>query len=181
MNIINEVWKDISDYEGFYQVSSQGRVKSIDRIVGSNSRKKALRSTILKPALSTSGYLCVSLWKDNKGATKSIHGLVALAFLGVCPDGCNVNHKDGNKLNNHIENLEYCTFAQNSQHAYNAGIPKVARGEKHGFSKLKNSDIIAIRDRIALGHKNTVIAKDFNVDASAISRIKTGRNWSHTK
>ncbi len=181
MNILDEVWNDIPEFEGFYQVSNQGRVKSCDRIVDSNGRKRALKAAILKPSISTGGYKGVTLWKHGKGITKSIHILVALSFLGDCPDGCNINHKDGNKLNNCISNIEYCTFAQNSQHAYDMGLPTPAKGERHGQSKLKDSDIIAIRDRLALGHTTSAIARDFNVGQSIISRIKTGHNWSHIK
>jgi hypothetical protein len=181
MNILDEVWRDIPDYEGFYQVSNQGRIRSGDRFVCTEKGKYEILSKgkVLKLTLGTRGYLGLGLSKYGKCIKKTVHRLVALAFLGDYPDGCNVNHKDGNKLNNCIDNLEYCTFSQNSQHAYATGLLTIAKGEKQAMSKLKNADIIVIRDRLALGHSQKAIARDFNVNKSTITKIKTGKNWTH--
>ena len=95
-----EIWKDIKGYEGLYQISSHGRVKSLFRY------KK-----ILKPALQTKGYFYVSLCKPNKNFT--IHRLVAEAFIPNPDNLPCVNHKDEDKTNNHVDNLEWCTYEYN--------------------------------------------------------------------
>lgn len=107
-----EIWKDIPGYEGRYMVSSYGRVKSLDRLLRSKGGFRIYKGKILKPWISQ--YYNVRLYKDGcKGKPIPIHKLVALAFLSKIP-GCNqVNHKDENKLNNRVENLEWCTSKYN--------------------------------------------------------------------
>ncbi len=100
---VGEIWKDIRGYESLYQVSNLGRVKSIPR--------EGTKGGFLKPSISKSGYLCVTLSKNNKTKRFPIHRLVANNFLEV-------NHKDGNKLNNKLNNLEFVTKSQNILHRF---------------------------------------------------------------
>ena len=100
-----EIWKDVLGYEGFYQVSDCGQVKSFPR-------KRAWKERILKPGLNTGGYHQVSLCKDGKNKHFLVHRLVALAFLEGDPS-LTINHKDECKTNNHISNLEYLTIGDN--------------------------------------------------------------------
>ena len=110
-----EIWKDIPGFEGLYQVSDCGQVKSCDRVVENSSTKsgkQTLKERILKPGLDKDGYHHVSLCKDGKRKEFRVHRLVALAFL----DGDNtltVNHIDECKTNNHVSNLEYLTRGDN--------------------------------------------------------------------
>jgi hypothetical protein len=107
-----ENWKDIPGYEGLYQVSDCGQVKSLERVVWNGKANHVLKEKILKPILDTCGYHRVNLWKNGKVNTYLVHRLVALAFL----DGDNtltVNHIDECKMNNHVSNLEYLTQADN--------------------------------------------------------------------
>jgi len=106
-----EVWKDIKGYEGLYQVSNLGRVKSLKRKVKRGKFLYSVKEKILKQAPNTHGYFTVSLWKGNKGKTKSIHVLVAVAFLKHKPNGyfLVVDHIDENRQNNKLENLRLTT------------------------------------------------------------------------
>jgi hypothetical protein len=108
-----EVWKDIPEYEGFYQVSNLGKVKSLDRI---DERGRKLKGKIIKTRLFSTGYFVVNLCKNGKMKTKGIHTLVAYAFLNHKPCGMElvVNHIDINPENNNLYNLEVITQRENS-------------------------------------------------------------------
>lgn len=105
-----EIWKDIKDYEGIYQVSNLGNVKSL----------KHGKEKILKPSDNSHGYFKVNLSKDGVRVNLKIHVLVSIAFLNHKPNGLNlvVNHKDFNKQNNVVENLEIVTNRENSNHKH---------------------------------------------------------------
>lgn len=109
MNKEIEVWKDIPNYEGLYQVSSWGRVKSLNYNHTGKER-------ILKPQKNTFEYLHISLCKDSKRKTFTVHRLVATAFIPNPYNLPQINHKDENKENNHVDNLEFCTAKHNSNY-----------------------------------------------------------------
>lgn len=106
-----EIYKDIPNYKGLYQVSNFGNVKSI------------FNEKLLKPYVRKTGYVHVLLSKDGKRKCYTIHKLVMLAFVGES-NGLDVNHIDGNKQNNKLDNLEYCTRKENSKHAWKTGLCK---------------------------------------------------------
>lgn len=120
---MKEVWKDIQGYEGLYQVSNQGRVRSLDRTVKRrNQPDLPVAGKVLSPRIGKNGYSYVILSKEAKGKTANIHRLVAEAFLDK-PEGCNVvNHIDGNKENNACNNLEWCDSSKNNKHAFDTGL-----------------------------------------------------------
>ena len=120
-NDIIEKWRDVPGYDGFYMVSSIGRVKRIAGAIWEDRKYK--RDRILKYAWKTCRYPNVSLYDcDGKKKTFSVHQLVAAAFLGLncccptCGNNLEINHKDGNRMNNQVENLEYVTRKQNMAH-----------------------------------------------------------------
>lgn len=118
-----ETWKDVKGYEGHYQVSSCGRVKSVKRAYKTKKSWKTVPERI-RIAVKTHGYLYCVLWKDGKHERFAIHRMVADAFLEN-PEGLPVvNHKDGNKENNNVSNLEWCTHSENSYHAFRTGLRK---------------------------------------------------------
>lgn len=103
-----EIWKDIKGYDGLYQISNLGRVKSFGNVNSNNSKER-----ILKPGIDGVGYLLVILFKDGKAKTFRIHRLVAKTFIPNIENLPQVNHKDEIKTNNCVENLEWCTAKYN--------------------------------------------------------------------
>lgn len=112
---MQEIWKNIKGYEGIYQVSNYGNIKSLDRKTFDRVRKqvKKLKGRKLKTALDNRGYQCVVLTKNGTQKTFRVHNLVALAFCKGYQKGLVVNHKDENKENNFYINLEWCTQKEN--------------------------------------------------------------------
>jgi hypothetical protein len=113
-----EIWKDISGYEGLYQVSNMGRVKSLTRKVRNRSGYRTVPSRILKNKPSKHGYYFVGLSKKNISRTKSVHVLVAKAFLSNPMKKRTVNHKFGDRTDNRSEMLEWMTYSENNKHSY---------------------------------------------------------------
>lgn len=111
-----EVWKDIQGYEGFYQVSNYGNIRGVDRTRICRGIVMPIKGRILKQKISRFGYYHVTLGKDAKHTTFMSHRLVALAFIDNTENKSQVNHIDGNKLNNHISNLEWNTPRENMTH-----------------------------------------------------------------
>ena len=113
MNNQKEVWKDVKNYEGIYQVSSFGRVKSLARLDSINRR---LKERLLNPIKDSTRYLVVGFSLNGKTKTFKVHQLVAVAFLEHAPDGHRVvvDHIDNNKLNNHIDNLQLISHRENT-------------------------------------------------------------------
>lgn len=124
-----EVWKDIPGYEGRYQVSDMGRVKSLARVVSCGTWNKSQKERVLKPGL-CKGYKQVVLCKDGKREPRTVHRLVAQAFLENSDGKPQINHKDGDKENNRASNLEWATCSENNLHrrrVLNGGGGKPAR------------------------------------------------------
>jgi hypothetical protein len=123
------------------------------------------------------GYYRVALHSDGRSQDISIHTLVLTIFVGARPDGMVCRHIDGNKNNNHVSNLSWGTPQQNSDDMALHGTSNL--GERHGMSKLKAADVLAIRARAANGEKLAAIAKDFPVTENNISLIVLRRAWRH--
>ena len=114
--IIMEIWKDIEGYEGLYQVSNIGRVKSMNRIVNNNGGIDYREERVLKQDIDRGGYKQIHLCKDGKRRTLKVHRLVAKAFPEICGEwfeGCEIDHIDGVKDNNKATNLKICTKSEN--------------------------------------------------------------------
>jgi len=116
----NEIWKDIKGYEGLYQISNYGNVKTLDY----NHTKKEKQ---MKPILQVDGYLGINLMKDGKRKRYRIHRLVLETFTNNKNNYPVVNHKDGNKTNNCLDNLEWCSISYNTQHSYDMGLEKTKK------------------------------------------------------
>lgn len=139
----NEIWKPVVGFEGRYEVSSLGRIKALAREISySDGRKGRLPEKLIKGSLLSSGYYSVTF--DTK-VRKSVHTVVAQAFLGISEYRQTVNHKDGNKTNNSVENLEWATYKENNNHARQTGLNK-QHGEKCNLHKYSDQFIQAVRN-----------------------------------
>lgn len=144
---MEEIWKDVVGYEGLYQVSNMGRVKSICSFVRlQNGELMKKKPHVLKPQ-NRVGYKCVNLFKEGRSHTVSIHRLVAKAFLPNCHNYPIVNHKDENKTNNNVENLEWCNNAYN----INYGTAKRRRAISQGKAVLQlNKNGVLVKRHLTL-------------------------------
>ena len=116
-----EIWKDIPGYEGYYQASNKGKIKSL-LFQNNILNKKYSREKILKQKKDKYNSYRVELWKDGKSKTWLVHRLVGITFLGIPKENMTINHKDGNRLNNNVENLEWCTLKENINHGFRTGL-----------------------------------------------------------
>ena len=171
---MEEQWKSIDGFEGIYEVSDCGRVKSLARVIPhKTSGKLTLRERVMAQSLAATGkYPMVNLWRHNKQTPCYVHRLVLSAFVGPSPEGAAGCHYDGDRSNNHVSNLRWDGRAGNMQDAIRHDT--APRGERHGFAKLTRDQVRAIRadDRIS-----RLIAADYGVTRQAVGDIKTRRNW----
>ena len=127
---MKEIWKDIKDYEGLYQISNYGRIKSLSRKVfryNHIAKRKieiVYKEKIRKTRIDKDGYYIINLHKNNIMKTYKVHRLVGENFIENKENKPYINHKDGNKLNNNILNLEWCTAKENVIHAWKTGLIK---------------------------------------------------------
>ena len=174
---MKEEWKDISGYESVYQVSNYGNVRRVRSRYGAIQEKKICRQ--LKPRRYGSGYLSVCLsWKRRKKYI-GIHRLVAMEFIEQrSKDQTEVNHKDGNKHNNHVRNLEWVTCQENKDHASRTGL--LLRGEDNPAAKLTKQQAIEIRKLCSLG-KYTLqeIGDMFGISGASVGDLVRGETWSN--
>lgn len=165
---MRETWKET--LEGFYEVSDFGIVRRL------KPGKGTWVGRVLKSGRGKQGYKCMQFQKR----THYVHQLVAKAFIGPCPLGKEVNHKDGDKGNNKAKNLEYITHQKNIIHAYLTKLQLPSYGEAHGMAKLTVSKVIQIRKSYASGKVfQQELAKELGVSVATISDIVTKRSWKH--
>ena len=130
-----KMWKPVKGYEGLYEVSDEGAVKSLPKKAGRRNQPEKLSATFINRI----GYVCVNLYKDNHQKQVRVHRLVAEAFIPNPENLPCVNHIDGNKLNNHVYNLEWCTQSENAKHAFQTGLRTGMQGESHPMYGKKHS------------------------------------------
>ena len=182
----NEIWKQVPGWEGYYSVSSMGRIRR------DASGPNTWVGKILKSFIDNSGYLQSTLCKQGRKHNCRIHVMVAITFLGPKPKGHEINHKNTNKQDNRPENLEYLTRAAHDEHTTFSGLrptgerhgsrthpERVARGEQISSAKLVGRDILEIRKLLAGSVSQRIIAEKFGVDQTTVSCIKLNKSWAH--
>lgn len=134
-----EIWKDIYGYEGLYQISNYGNVKSVNRKVKNKHGFRIVKDKILKPILNNKGYYIYGLRKNGKLEMKLLHRLIAENFIENKNNYPCINHIDGNKLNNNINNLEWCSYQHNIKEAFRIGLNNYTfkNNFKHDYWKGK--------------------------------------------
>lgn len=174
-----EIWKAIPGYEGRYEVSSCGNIRSQGRVVvqitaAGVRRDRHCRERLVKQHLNDRARPVVAFKVNGKTTHHRVHRLVALAFLGPCPEGMEVAHNDGNPKNNRIENLRYDTHSGNEADKVLHGT--VAWGERNHNAKLTASDVHAIR---RANESQRSLSRRFGVCRKHISQIQRGERWAH--
>lgn len=156
-------------YEGFYEVDENGQVYSLDRIsTGKNGFQKN-KGKILKPINNKkTGYQSINLSKNGKGKKTRLHRIVAFAFLLNPENKPYVNHKDADKHNNAVSNLEWCTHEENTLHAMENDL--VCRGERNGANKIKDHQVKEAFDRAKSGEFLMSLAKEFNINCGTLNK-----------
>lgn len=164
-----EVWKDIPGFEGHYQASSDGRVRSLDRdIPCAHGATRRVKGRILTPArYDKTGHVSVVLGHGAHGSP--VHRLVARAFLGAQPEGCEVLHMNGDPKDNRVVNLRYGTRTENILDVYNQG------GK---WRTLTADQAVEIKKRLQEGETGASIAKAYGVSKSCISDLKRGKTFA---
>lgn len=171
--VAHEEWVALPGYESTYSISTLGRLRSEARTPPIRGRYGIPRRTplIMKTA-KRRGYETVVLNKDAKKKTIAIHRLVAIGFLGERPAGFQVNHKNGIKTDNRLENLEWCTPSQNVRHAIATGLRLSPQGEEHHNTRISVEDVIMIKAE----HKKLLIelSERYGVSVSHIKNVISG-------
>jgi HNH endonuclease/NUMOD4 motif len=174
-NFEAEEWRPVVGYEGIYEVSNLGRFR---RIVGGVA---TYAGRIMSPPLDGSGYPQVWLCAYPRPARREkLHILVAEAFIGPRPPGKEINHKNANKTDARVENLEYITHKENNQHAFRLGLVPIphCKGEHVGTSRLTEEQVRQIHAmKGTMSHE--AIAKQFDVCRQTVTSIFAGRLWKH--
>lgn len=166
-----EEWRPVVGYEGLYEVSDHGRVRSMDRVVRyTNGQARRRKGKVLAAhPVNKYGHLLVKLGTKRRAL---VHVLVAEAFIGSRPDGMEVRHLNGDPSCNCVSNLRYGTRSENQRDHY-------AYGGKHAWGKLNADDVREIRRRLSAGENQAPIAKDFGVSVGRVSDIKRRRSFDY--
>jgi len=178
---MKEIWKDVEGYEGIYEVSNYGKIKTLKRISGTCHRKDKELSI---NRLTKDGYIHVALAKGDRIKEDRLHQVVARHFVENTENKPTVNHIDGNKLNNRADNLEWSTRHEQLQHAYNLGLKKPKMGTDNYASKLTEADVRYIRKhykRQSTEFGTVALSKRFNVSNRVIGLVARGLTYKNVK
>ena len=177
---INEIWKPVKGYEGIYEVSNLGRVKSLPRLKycgHKNSKPQKVHERILTSHVDRLGYVKVRLSKNGESKTSLLHRVIAEAFIDPVEGKSEINHKDGVKANNAIENLEWSTRSENVKHAFLNKLKHPKRAEENNKSKLNWDSVNEIRDLHLGGVSQKDLSIKFGVTIASINNIINYKTW----
>ena len=175
------MWKPIPGYENTYEASTEGQIRSLERIVVYTRRdgrcvERKYPSKVLKPGLNSRGYEIVTLCDPDNHNTRAVHRLILETFVGPKQPGQECRHLDGNIRNNALTNLCWGAAAENMSDKIAHGT--WVRGSRVGNSRLTEQQVREIKARLAQKEPHASIALDYGVKTVTISAISSGRNWS---
>lgn len=176
-----ETWRPVYGFDDLYEVSDRGHVRRVGRAhrIGAGRGGGARIGREIAPQKHQGGYLAVQMWRHGKMHRQLLHRVVAAAFLGPCPEGKEVNHRDGVKANNQLSNLEYVSRSENMVHAYAKRLrhPSPVHGERHHNATLTDSQVVKLRSLYVPGRFGAQrLAALFGIATSTALRIATGRS-----
>lgn len=172
-----EQWRAIPGYEGIYEVSSLGRVKSLSRPTPMRNGIRVIRERILKfQSTAKGGYPTVDIYRKGVAQTVTIHRLVMLAFVGPAPDGLEVCHGNGDPLDNRLENLRYDSRRANRADGIRLG--EVPLGEDRVTAKLTWADVDRIREMALFGARHADVAAIFDIHRNHVGKILRREQWN---
>lgn len=175
---MQEIWKDVKDFEGLYQVSILGRVKSLKRVVNycenskSKTKKHTVEEKIKNPSAKANGYLQIQLYKNNKSYNRYVHRLVATAFIENPNNYKTINHINLNKKDNNVSNLEWCSYEDNNDHARQNLSFKSGKAIKIECINIDTGETQIITDLLAW-------CKENKHDRASVYRVLSGRYAHH--
>lgn len=175
-----EIWKDIKDYEGLYQVSNYGAVKSLSKswATGNNNAIRKKSETIMKQATDSTGYKQVWLSKNNSPKNTLVHRLVAMAFIDNINNKKCVNHINSIRNDNRVENLEWCTHSENIIHCISKNRKNTQIGINHWMTVLSENDVINIRE-LSKSMTHQKISEKYPVTRRTVGNIINRKIWKH--
>lgn len=177
---MKETWRDIDGFDGFYQVSDQGRVRSVGGQCGTVKRKECIRSV----SLTRDGYEKVRLIHQGKDKTMRVHRLVAEAFIPNPDNKSTVNHIDGDKRNNKVSNLEWADKSEQMEHAYKLGLKESRMGSHNSNAKLTDEQVREIRSSYipqSREYGTVALSKKYGVTNRVIGLVVRGEAYKDVK
>lgn len=173
-----EIWKNIIGYEGLYQISSKGRVKRLaGKCLARAGKFRSVSERILNPFPNKTRYNYLYVNLNSNGIKQfRVHRLVAIHFIPNPDNLKEVNHIDGDKNNNTVENLEWCTNLENIRHSFKIGTHIVRKGDDAPNSKLTKKEVEEIREKLK-NRTGRSVAKEYNMSEGMISLIKNKKYW----
>lgn len=186
MNNKEEIIKPLNGFEGLYEISNLGYVVGVERYSKNGRFNK--RHIIKKYVNPKNGYVYTSIYKNGVNYNKRLHRILAEHFIENKFNKPYINHKDGNRQNNNLDNLEWVTPKENSRHMYDVlgfmpskekmdRMRENNRGEKHHKSKLTREQVLEIRSKFKEGKSEVSLANEYKVTKNAIRCIKIGKSW----
>ncbi len=178
INSLEEVWQAVPGFELLYEVSNTGKVRSVDAYVNGRYRLNEVfrKGRILKPKIGKPGYEEICLRKNSTAKFVRVHCLVAEVFIGPRPHKYVINHKDGNKTNNRVDNLEYCTYGENHKHAHSTGLR--THKKRHINYSATDEQIHQTRKLRNKGLTYPAIAERVNLSVSVVGKIVRGELYA---
>ena len=175
----SEVFRDIPGWEGMYQVSNIGTVRSVDRTVGSVTGKTYNRKgKVLRQNYNEDGYKIVYLSRNARDITMGVHRAMGLAFIPNLDQKPMINHINAIRDDNRLENLEWCTNAENIKHSFDMGI-SCNKGDNHPNRVLTMDMVRAIRQELATGKTPKEVSEIIGTKRRNVYAVRDRQNWNY--